>query len=140
MECQKLRCVKFRPHRAVDERLVNPMFLELCITEETCLRVNGHCASFIFVTADAVAGFLDLHRDSSQDAGWRKMFLTNPPVRRLWAYSDLQGDVAENDDGVRLGQVALYLAEIVNREKRKGMEEGREEAVEKALVAEHSRT
>jgi hypothetical protein len=141
--CQKQRCLDLRPHRAVDERYINPVFSSRATNQNTCLRINGHCASFIFITAPSIARFLDLHKHSPQDASWRKMFLTNPPVRKFWAYSDLSGDALEMDDGIKLGSVAAYLDEIVARlmKNNRGNEEGweadsRETLVERMLTKE----
>jgi hypothetical protein len=48
------------------------------------------------------------------------MLFTNPLVKRVVVYSELAGDVVVNEDGVKLGEVAAYVAEIVGRHNSKG--------------------
>ncbi|KAF1947932.1 hypothetical protein EJ02DRAFT_449402 [Clathrospora elynae] len=140
--CQKERCVTLRPHRIVDEEFVHPIFHELAINGETCLRVNGHSASFTFITAASISRFLNLHKHSAPEASWRKMLLTNPPAKRFWAYSELPGDVVENEDGIELGQVARYISEMMEREESRGGEwkdQSRREMVERMLGEERKK-
>jgi hypothetical protein len=114
--CTKFRCEVLNSHRAVDPSYVNPVFLDKAVNEDTCLRINGHCASFVWVMPDSIAKFLALHETSPRDASWRGMLLTNPPVRKFWGYSDIKGDVVSHEDGITLDMVAEYLKGIVGRE------------------------
>lgn len=91
-----------------------------------CLRINGHAASFLFIDTTSITQFLELHQRSNRRASWRKILLTNPPVKRFAAYPELTGDVVVNEDGVTLGQVAAHVAEIVGRhDSRGGMSESK---------------
>jgi hypothetical protein len=137
--CEKERCARLRPHRTVDKPFIHPVFYKLTLNEETCLRINSHSASFVFLTPDTVSHFLELHEHSAQDASWRKTLLTNPPVKRFAAYSELSGDVVENDNGIELSEVAAYIAEMMKREGSRDeswIDESRSKMVERILAEE----
>jgi hypothetical protein len=139
--CTKERCARLRLHRTVGKRFIHPLFYELALNEETCLRINGHSASFVFLTPDAISLFLKLHEHSAPDASWCKMLLTNPTVEWFAAYSELLGDVVENDNGVKLGEVATYISEMMRREesrKEDWADESRSKMVERMLAEERT--
>jgi hypothetical protein len=141
--CKKERCITLRPHRKVEKLFVHPVFYEMSLNEETCLRINGHSASFLFLTPESILPFLELHKHSPQEASWRKMFLTNPPVKRFAAYSELPGDVVGNENGVELGQVATHIADIMRREGARDKDwpdESRSKMVERMLAEERKKS
>jgi hypothetical protein len=141
--CKKERCVTLRPHRKVEKLFVHPVFYKLSLNAETCLRINGHSASFLFLTPESISPFLELHEHSPQEASWRKMLLTNPPVKRFAAYSELPGDVVGNENGLELGQVATHITDILRREDYRDkdwQDENRSEMVKRMLAEERKKS
>lgn len=122
--CEKESCKDMYQHRVLDAKYINPVFSRLALldTNNTCLRVQGHCAVFAVFDSSDIQGLLDLHEKSksSPSSSWRKMFLTNPPVKMFKAYSDIPGDRIWDCEGVKMGDVVEYLVHMVAREKING--------------------
>ncbi|KAF2473168.1 uncharacterized protein BDR25DRAFT_312291 [Lindgomyces ingoldianus] len=87
---------------------------------KACLEIIGTRAIFLTLSKNHLESFFSLDRNTSPEASWRKTYLTNPPVKRFEAFSIIQGDMVEDDEGVTLEMVARHLEEVFVRE-----EEGR---------------
>ncbi|KAF2708107.1 hypothetical protein K504DRAFT_468487 [Pleomassaria siparia CBS 279.74] len=82
-------------------------------------------------------GFEDRHR--YQEASWRRMFLTQPPVRRLrvndWRiapdYDDCFKEDVVNEDGVRMSDL-LELEELYSDEAEETMDNGTRQRMSRA--------
>jgi hypothetical protein len=117
-ECSKPSCIT-NTHLSVIQSYINPLFADLALNKETCLRVDGHTATFIVFEPEHIGDLLRLHRCSAPQAIWRKTFLTNPPVRTVRSFSDIPGDRIEDEDGVKVGSVVEHLADMFEREEKK---------------------
>jgi hypothetical protein len=90
--CRNPTCMERRPHKMVHDKFVNPLFIALALTQinsvtgypytwKICLKVEARVASLLVLDAAHIPGLLDLHASTPSTAIWRKMFLTNLPVK-----------------------------------------------------------